>query len=105
MDHFLEMKKTVGSDDIERLSFFYIICNVDGLFSRKDSIYDFADRSIKPECLEEIAFSSSEKSLIEFAFNLFNNFPVHDSPLDLFGKLDDRNFEICLQALKIRFRK
>lgn len=100
----LQRDNTLKSD-VERESLFYIIAGNDDLYRKVDYIYDFENRCIKPECLEseEVDFCSSTRKLIKLAFNLYNGYPA--DVLDTFRNLDDNNFELALNALKIRFKK
>jgi hypothetical protein len=91
------------SKDYERLSLFNLISNNDELWDLKHQIYDFEDHSIKPEILES-GIASSSKKLIKIGFNLFNSHPT-DSLIDCFTNLDDDNFDLVIQSIKIRFNR
>lgn len=105
---YLERDNTASSD-YERKSMFWILSHSKGLALKIDSIYDFNENQIKPECIAQESdhdFSPSEKSLIRLAYNLFNNFTDdHSSPLDVLSSLDDQNFEVSMKAIRIRFNK
>ena len=99
-------RDNMSEGDLERLSMFYILSNNKDLSSKVNYIYDFKNRSIKSNCLdnEDVDFCSSSKKLIRLAFNLFNgNYPA--DVLNSFSGLDDDNFEIALNAIKIRFNR
>ena len=91
--------------DVERKALFWILAGNDDLYSKVDFIYDFEDHSIKPECLENEAvdFCSSSQKLIKLGFNLYNSYPA--DVLDTFYVLDDENFNLALDALKIRLHR
>lgn len=59
---------------------------------------------IKTDCFEETDFSSTSKKMVELAFNLYNGNPSSD-PLRIFSGLDDDNFQICLNAILLRFSR
>ena len=105
LHEFME-RDNMSKGDLERLSMFYILSNNKDLSSKVDYIYDFKNRSIKSNCLdnENVDFCSSSRKLIRLAFNLFNgNYPA--DVLNSFSGLDDDNFEIALNAVKIRFNR
>ena len=72
--------------------------------SEKFTLYDFNERSIKPEVLEngEVDLSSSSRKLVKVAYNLYNGHYESDV-LDTFAGLDDQNADLVIQAIKIRF--
>ena len=104
LNEFIE-RDGMAKGDLERLSMFYILSNNEDLSSKINYIYDFDERSIKSDCLENenVDFCSSSKKLIRLAFNLFNGNYKADV-LNSFSGLDDDNFEIAINALIIRFR-
>ncbi|WP_394810878.1 DUF6075 family protein [Desemzia incerta] len=59
---------------------------------------------MKTDCFEETDFSSTSKKMLELAFNLYNGNPSPD-PLRIFSGLDDNNFQICLNAILLRFSR
>jgi len=63
------------------------------------------DHSIKLECLEEntVDLSSSSRNLIKLAFNLFNGYPA--DIYETLSILDDHNFNLAIDAMKLRFDK
>lgn len=91
--------------DLERKALFYILGNNEDLFNKVDYIYDFEEHKILPECLEseEIDFCSSSRKLIKLAYNLYNSFPA--DVIDTFYLLDNDNFKIALESIKIRFNR
>lgn len=97
----IEMDKT-DPGDLERHSLLYIISGNLELYSIAESIYDFEERSIKPEILES-GICTSSKALIKIAFALCDGHPAEI--LDCFSPLDDKNFEIAMEAIRIRLGK
>lgn len=94
------------SKDIERYALFYIIAGNDDLFKKRYFIYDFKDNSINPECLTNGStdFSTSSRSLVRLAFNLYNNYnDDYISPMDIFYSLDEKNYNLAIKAIDIRF--
>lgn len=100
-------KELIGKDrtsntDTERLALLWILANNDDLYFKVNSIYDFAERQIRPECLEgTIDLCSGSRRMVRLAFNLFNGFPA--DVLDSFSCLDSDNFKLTMEAIKIRF--
>ncbi|NLK24911.1 MAG: hypothetical protein GX309_13300 [Clostridiales bacterium] len=101
----LQLKDGSTDKDTERTALFYILAGNDDLYSKVEYIYDFKERIITPECLEngKVDFCSSSRKLIKLAYNLFNGYPA--DVLDTFYILDNNNFDLALNALKIRFNK
>lgn len=88
--------------DLERKAMFFIIAGNSDLYSKVNHIYDFEDKSIKPECLEseDVDFCSSSRKLIKLAFNLYNGYSA--DVLDTLCGLDESNFNLAINAMKIR---
>lgn len=101
--NYLIKRDGTSKKDLERKALFYIVAGNEDIYSKVDYIYDFDERAIKPECLEsqEVDFCSSSRRLVKLAFNLFNGFPV--DVMDIFSSLDENNFNLALQAIRIRF--
>lgn len=89
--------------DRERKALFFILAGNDDLYVKAKHIYDFTDHSIKIECLEEntVDLSSSSRRLVKLAFNLFNGYPA--DVYDTLSLLDDNNFDLAINAIKLRF--
>lgn len=98
-------KDQTAETDVERKALFLIFSN-DDLFGKVTHLYDFKEHSIKPESLEngEVDLSSSSRKLVLAAFNLYNGHYEADI-CDTFAGLDDGNFALLIQAIKIRFNK
>ena len=105
-ERFSELLQRDGTHegDFERKALFYIIAGNQDLYNKADFIYDFGDRIINSECLEseEVDFCSSSKKLIKLAYNLYNSRHGADV-VDTFYMLDDDNFNLALNAIKLRF--
>lgn len=99
----LMAKDKTHPKDIERESLFFLIAGNDELWKLQERIYDFEDHSIKPEILES-GICTSSKTLIQVGFNLYNSYPT-ESLLDCFSGLDAHNFELVMQAIRIRLNK
>ena len=92
------------SKDIERRAMFYIFAGNKDLFDKVDSLYNFEERHIIPECLEgSISLSAVETSLISLAFNLYNGYPADVK--DVLYPLDGENFDLALNAMAVRFSR
>ena len=98
-------KDKTAESDVERRALFRIF-STDELFRKVTHLYDFKEHSIKPESLEngEVDLSSSSRKLVLAAFNLYNGHYKADL-WDTFAGLDDENFDLMIQAIKIRFNK
>ena len=98
-------KDKTAESDVERRALFRIF-STDELFRKVTHLYDFKEHSIKPEALEngEVDLSSSSRKLVMAAFNLYNGHYKADI-CDTFAGLDDENFNLLIQAIKIRFNK
>ena len=98
-------KDNTAETDVERKALFRIF-STDDLFRKVTHLYDFKEHSIKPESLEngEVDLSSSSRKLVLAAFNVYNGHCKADL-WDTFAGLDDENFDLMIQAIKIRFNK
>lgn len=98
-------KDGTGKGDNEREALFYILAGNTDLYSKAEYIYNFKERIITPECLEgeTIDLCSSSRKLVKLAYNLFNSFPA--DVIDTFYVLDEDNFNLALNAIKLRFNK
>lgn len=91
-------------NDIERRVLFFIFAGSDDLYGKVNHLYDFEDRSIKPESLEgSVDLSSGARALVELAFNLYNSFGS-PSVIDTFAPLDEDGRKLAVEAIKVRFR-
>lgn len=105
-------KAEVRSGDIERKSMFYIISGNSDLFKQVGEIYNFTDDELqeRKETLEgdlyfpNVLTSNSSQKLLNLAVQLFNN-TKDQNVLDTFSGLDTNNFELALNAIKIRFNQ
>lgn len=92
--------------DNERHALFHIISGNEDLFKKRHFIYDFKDNGINVECLTNGStdFSTSSRSLVRLAFNLYNNYnDDYISPMDIFYSLDENNYNLAINAIDIRF--
>lgn len=83
---------------------FYIFSGNSELLERMIVFYDFENGMIRTEGLEEVNLSSSAIALVKLAFNLYNNFDF-GTIVDLFANLDDKNSNVALKAIRLRFTK
>ena len=106
-DNYTELliKDKTAENDVERKSLF-LIFSTDDLFGKVTHLYDFKEHSIKPQSLKngEVDLSISSRKLVMAAFNLYNGHYKADL-CDTFAGLDDENFDLMIQAIKIRFNK
>lgn len=99
----IEKDRTVDTDR-ERKALFFVISGVTDLYNKVDRLYDFKSHWIKDDCFEKEFFSSSQKKLLQLAFNLYNNSNA-PAPLDLFSNLDNESYILAMKAINIRFNK
>jgi len=104
MEQLLQADNTARSDR-ERVSLLYIIAGEEGLFSKRNAIYDFGEHTIKTEVMDgREDFPSSAKALIKLGFNLYNGYREEGmTPLELFWNLDRKNCRIAQNAIRLRF--
>ena len=103
-------KAEVRNGDIERKSLFYIISGNNDLFKQVNNIYNFKDDELqeRKETLEgdlyfpNVLTSNSSQKLLNLAVQLFNN-TKDQNVLDTFSGLDSENFQIALNAIRLRF--
>ncbi len=92
--------------DTERYSLFYIIAGNEDLFRKRKFLYDFESNGIKANCIDDgtVDLSSSAKALVRLAFNLFNSYEdKYTTPIDIFYSLDDKNYNLAMNSIAIRF--
>jgi hypothetical protein len=89
--------------DVERKSLFYILAGNDDLWNKRNAIYDTEDRSIHLNFDELADFGSSSRKLIELAFSLYNGYKA--DVLNTFSGLDEENFDLAIDALRMRFNQ
>lgn len=87
--------------DLERHALFYLLALSPVSRSHIHEIYDFGKKQINLDCLEQAWITHSTHKLIAFAFNLYNNYEVAYTPLELFSNMEYLPF--FYQALSIRF--
>lgn len=88
--------------DRERQALFFVFAGVEDLGDRINHFYEFEGRMIRPEGFEEVDLTSSSRAMVELAFNLYNNYPC-GTVVNLFANLDERNRQLAVEAIKIRF--
>ena len=103
-DRYQELIKrdNMHSEDVERAALFHILAGNESLYDHVDDIYDFKDHSIKPDCVVKSFFTSGTRMLVLLGFNLYNNFGNH-TVYDAFVFLDEKNTQLALDAIKLRF--
>lgn len=94
----------VSKGDTERKALFYIVSGNFDLYNKVNHIYNFEENKINIDCLEggKVDFSSSSRTLVKLAYNLYNSYPS-DSVIDTFYLLDEQNFKLAMNAIRLRF--
>ena len=103
----LTQKAKVFEGDMERKALFFILAGNDDLYKKVNHIYNFKENGIDPDCLEsgKVYFSSSARKLVKLAYNLYNSYPSEDTVIDTFYLLDEENFKLAINAIKLRFNR
>ena len=87
-------------------SLFYIISSNKDLFNMNEKIFDFKNRSIKSDVLNDEALTGTTRRLLSLGFELFTNRSWGDmSIIDIFDYLDEYSFEVAIIALRLRFNQ
>jgi hypothetical protein len=100
-NRFLQMDGT-STMDKERQALLYVIAGCRELGDRVNYFYDFDERVVRPESFAEVDLSGGTRSLLELAFNLFNNYSCR-TVVDLFASMDGKNKRLAVEGIKIRF--
>jgi hypothetical protein len=105
-----ELCKRDGTDekDIERKTLFWILSHNADLYAKRNHIYDFKERGIKPECFDspDVDFSGGSRALVRLAFNLYNGYKdEHTDVLSILQILDHGNYILAFDAINMRMRK
>jgi hypothetical protein len=90
-----------GVKDRERQAFFFIFSSMPGLFDEIENYYDFKDHLVTEIRIRYL--SSGEFKMIKLAANLYNGWDEDCTPVELFSGLDENNFNIAINAIRIRF--
>lgn len=102
------------SKDVYWTSFIYVIASDDDLVRNVNTIIDFKNTAIKSETMfEQVYLTGTTKRLLMLAYSLFTNnskLELDNETLEfsipnIFDYLDSQNFEICFNAIKIRYNK
>lgn len=90
--------------DRERLALFYILAEED-LYSKVNKLYDFEEHWILPENLEEgaVDLSGGAIAMVRIAYHLYNGYELN--LVYELSRLDNENFELCINAVRMRFDK
>ncbi|MCT4686583.1 DUF6075 family protein [Vallitalea sp.] len=101
----LIQKGGTNKNDSERNALFFILSGNIDLYQKADYIYDFVERCIEPECLNNtnIDFCTSSIALIKLAYNLYNGYKTEETILCILKCLDKDNLNLCINGLKVRF--
>lgn len=104
------LEKANVKNDIERKSLFYIISGNSELYKNVHKIYDFEENSLNIEVDNEgniffpdLFVSSGATKLVYLAVQLYNR-GNNQSVIDTFSGLDENNFELAINAIKMRFK-
>ena len=97
----LQLGDMTSNYDNERKALFYILAS-ESLYDYVLELYNFSERSINLEALENLPLGHGQYKMIQLAFNLYNGNEATD-PYELFSTLDETNLKICLEAIAIRF--
>ena len=104
---FLSMicKDTTSEHDTERLTLFYILAGNDDIRRKPiDAFYDFENHVIRRSGTKKYYLCSSGMALLKLAFNLYNPRLKSDT-YETFYNLGKENFNLAMNALRLRFKK
>lgn len=102
----LALLSTLNPYDSERKSLLYLLSGNNDIFFKKKHIYNFSNNHpiFNGFNQSNVDFCSSSKSLIRLALNLFNGYTdKYTDPLNLLAFLDNNNYTLAINAIKIRF--
>lgn len=92
----------------EYLALFFIIAGNNGLYARRNKIYDFTTNQIKLDfnndgdvLSDDLYLSSSEVKLLELGIQLYNGSGT-TTIMDIFNSLDVDNIDLAINAIKLR---
>lgn len=97
---------SLNTCDNERISFVYIISGNSDLFNKKYSLYDFNKNMLKFHNFKStnLDFCSSSKALVRLGVNLYNGYTdEYTDPLNLLRHLGHDNYNLAINAIKLRF--
>lgn len=104
------LEKANVKNDIERESLFFIIAGNNELYKNVNKIYNFKENNINININEDgeiyipdLPVSSSARKLAYLAIQLYNSCNKQ-SVMDTFAGLDENNFRLAINAIKLRFR-
>lgn len=107
--------------DVDRLSMFYLVSCDNDIYRKfiEYKLYDFKEHTIIPKNYTWNFLSSSQEKILFLGYNLFNSHSPGDTikdvnkkeianrmlePINLFTSLDRDNFEVIMNAIKLRCR-
>lgn len=104
------LDKANVKNDTERESLFYIISGNSELYKNVHKIYDFKENSLNIEIDDEsniffpgLTVSSSATKLVSLAVQLYNS-GNKQTVMETFAGLDENNFILAINAIKMRFK-
>lgn len=108
-ERFKELIKKDGANNEDRdiKAMFFILSGENSLYNSVEKLYDFKERVITPE--KKGILSSSQEALLALAYNLYCNWDKYNenintySVTDVFEYLDNRNFQLAMNAIEIAF--
>jgi hypothetical protein len=103
-EHRSKYEKLTNSTDEtwnELIPLLYIVSGNKSLYKRVGEIYDFEEN--KPKPIRGSMWSSSEKAMVKLALQLYNYSNNKQNVIDTFSRLDQNNFQLAVNAIKIRF--
>lgn len=92
----------VLEQNVQIVSLFYILSANSELYSKVHNIYNSKEHTIVSNSLDKLSLSSSSRSLLQLGFKLFDgSCREYKDVSNLFSKLDKKNFEVCMYAVRI----
>lgn len=105
-ERYLELveKDGLGVADAYREALFYILSSCDDLYCQAHKLYDFENKVIITENDADLTGATSR--LVALAFELFTDRNIMQKDTsDIFCYLDNKFFNIAINAIRIRYRQ
>lgn len=87
--------------DSERMPLMFLL-SLDVLENKADKVYDFENRMIITEGLDDL-YSTSSRMLVRLGFNLFNGYKSEFGIRDILACLGENNYESAMIAIDMLF--
>ena len=91
--------------DLERTALLYILSSDDKYRRQIERFYNFKTGLINSDSLDDVILSGGERAILKLAYHLFTGSDKYSATFcNTLDRLDNKNTEVVLNALNIRFR-